>query len=117
MSREALEKINSVINRYDDPLPKKKLTTLDVGVGYVIKRISVSNSRFGKCICAILADKSDFKLFTTYLPQRTVDIFSADIVEAINKSDGKYTLTYLGQSEPPYPGAFTKALIKFDFIE
>jgi hypothetical protein len=117
MSREALEKINSVINRYADPLPRKKFTTLDVGVGYLIRRLSVTESRFGKCISAILEGKNDLKLFTTFLPRRMVDIFGGDIVEAVNKSDGKYTLTYLGQSEPPYPGAFTRALIRFDLIE
>lgn len=109
-----LADINNNINKLSEPILRKPLTSLDVGKAYVIKHISCINTRFGKSIVVELLDGSESH--TTYLPKRTVDIFNEDVLKEINKSDGKYTLTYLGQSDALYAGGCKRSLLKFDFL-
>jgi hypothetical protein len=115
MSGEILNKLNSDISKVGNPVPRKPFSNLDIGRMYIIKNISIKKSIYGNCILATLFDEQNLT-FNTYLPRRCVDLFPEDLLETINKGDGKYAITYLGQSDPLFQGAKTRSLLRFDIV-
>lgn len=116
LSKEMLTAINDVINKESEILERKKFTTLNIGAVYIIKKIIFLTTRFGKAIVATLYDRENDVMFQTFLPKRVAETISEDTVELMNKSDGKYTVTYLGQSSNVISGN-SKALLNFGFLE
>ncbi|KAJ8914429.1 hypothetical protein NQ315_017525 [Exocentrus adspersus] len=95
-----LNEINEMISADLELHELKPLTKLAVGKPYTIKTFTITNTRFGKTILALLFDVSEGVTFKSFLPQRVLKAFTEDVVTSINMSQEKYTLTYLGQSKP-----------------
>lgn len=111
-----LEGINENINSNIVEYEKKSLTSLIINKPYVVRHMQVLNTRFGQCILAILQDNVENITFKTFLPSRFIKTLSADVINKINCSEGKYGLVYLGQSNPPSSGIKPRSLIRFDVV-
>lgn len=109
--------INENINSNHDVFECKSLTSLIINKPYIIKKMCVLNSRYGRCILTILLDSNLNNTFKTFLPERVLETLTDNIIATINASQGKYTLTYEGQSIPLATGRRPKSLIKFDTIK
>jgi hypothetical protein len=119
-NKDVVSKINSMINKEYAFLEQRKFTTLTVGMNYIIKNINFLNTRFGKAIVATLYDQDDVNsvIFKTFLPKRVAETVTENFIELINNQDGKFTLTYLGQS--PRADGFvdnSQALLNFGCLE
>lgn len=113
-----LASINENINNsHYDVYECKPLTTLTINKPYTIKKMQVLNSRYGRCLLAILLDTNLNSTFKTFLPERVLETLTDDIIAKINCSQGKYTLAYEGQSIPLAMGRKPKSLIKFDIVK
>jgi len=117
LSNEILTEINNSINKEHVVVERKKFTTLTVGTNYIVKKLTFLTTRFGKAIIVMLYDSGNDATFETFLPKRVVENLSGDIIEIMNKSEGKYTLTYLGQSPNLTLGGNSKALLNFGCLE
>lgn len=116
LSIDDLNKINSNINGDFNDIARRSIASLDINTPYLIKKLSFVNSRYGKCILAVLFDQKDNSDFKCFLPKRVTEHISQDSLEKMNSSWEKYTITYIGQSEPTFKDAKCKALIKFGII-
>lgn len=105
--------LNAIINESTEALEQRSISSLIVNKAYIIKKISVVNTRFGKSIAINLFEESTVTTFKSFLPKRVVEVINEDIINKINSSGGKYTLTYLGQRPPMYIGAKSSAIIQF----
>lgn len=117
VSKINLTSINNNIVQNDEILEKRSISSLTLFKAYIIKKLLMLNTRFGKTVSATLFDASVNTTFKSFLPKRVTDQLTEDIINEINVSNGKYTLTYTGQSLPIYAGAKTRSLIKFDIME
>lgn len=104
--------LNAMINESTDVLEQKPISSLIINKAYIIKKMSMINTRFGKSIIVNLFEESTITTFKSFLPKRVVEHISEDLIEKINLSGGKYTLTYLGQRPPMYVGAKSSAMIR-----
>lgn len=112
-----LTELNNLINREMEIVEQRPLSSLTVDKCYIIKKLMVINSRFGKVVLAHLYDESSNTVFKSYLPKRVTEYLNGDIVDKINSSEQiKYTLTYLGQNTPAFVGGKPRSLIKFDLL-
>jgi hypothetical protein len=117
-SKNILLQINGMINKEYEILEQKKFTTLTVGMSYPIKNIKFLPTRFGKAIVATLYDSVNNVTFKTFLPKRVVETLTEYHIDAMNNSDGKYTVIYLGQSPNQIGGVDkSKALLNFGYLE
>lgn len=117
LSKETLSEINSIINREYEIVERRKFTALTVGVAYIIKKVLFLHTRFGETILVTLYDSSKEETFETFLPKRVAETLTENITEAMNQSNGKYTLTYLGQSPGIVAGRNSRALLNFGCLE
>lgn len=117
ISQQTLADINNMINKDVEFIERRKLSALTVGEPYMLKKISLITTRYGKSIVVTLYDRTHDVTFETFLPKRVTETLSEDIVESMGKLSDKYTLTYLGQSPHVYSGGNTRALINFGFVE
>lgn len=115
--KETLDKINTLLSKEPEFIECRKISSLTVGNAYVIKKIVYINTRFGKTILVTLYDESNDKLFQSFLPKRVVETMSEKNVENMNMSEGKYTLTYMGQSLQTFSGGKTRTLLSFGYLE
>lgn len=116
ISLSTLSELNNLINREMESVEQRRLSSVTVDKPYVIKKLTVVNSRFGKVILAHLFDDSSNTTFKSYLPKRVTEYLDVGIMDKINSSDLKYTLTYLGQDQPSFVGGKSRALVKFGLI-
>lgn len=105
--------LNELINQDMQVLEQRSISALILNKPYIIKKISLVNTRFGKSIIVTLFEESSITTFKSFLPKRFVEIICENTIDKINSSNGKVTLTYLGQSSPAYPGAKSSPLISF----
>lgn len=117
ISKQSLGEINNMINKNVEFLERRKLSALTVGQTYMLKKIIFITTRYGKSIVVTLYDPTHDVTFETFLPKRVAETLTDDTVESMNKSNDKYTLTYLGQSSPVSSGGNTRALFNFGFLE
>lgn len=108
--------LNERINENIEILEQKSISSLILNKAYVIKKMLVFNTRFGKTILVNLFDEITNTTFKSFLPKRITELLNAFFIEEINSSDGKYALIYLGQSSPMYVGAKPRTLIKFELV-
>ena len=108
--------LNDRINENVEILEQKSISALILNKVYVIKKMLVLNTRFGKSILVHLFDENTNTTFKSFLPKRITELLNAFFIEEINSSDGKYALIYLGQSSPMYVGAKPRSLIKFELV-
>ena len=108
--------LNKLINESTEVLEQKSISSLISNKVYVIKKMVVLNTRFGKSILVNLFDESTNTTFKSFLPKRITELLNAFFIEEINSSDGKYGLIYLGQSSPIYIGSKPRSLIKFELV-
>lgn len=112
-----LADLNKVSSQGAEILELRSISSLNVNKAYIIKRMSVFKTRFGKSCLVHLFDEGENINFKSFIPKRIAECISDDIVEKINSSPDGYTLSYLGQSAPIFEGAKTSSLIKFDRSE
>jgi hypothetical protein len=118
ISKSDLEALNSDINRETPIYEQKPLNSLIIGKPYIIHSISSVNTRYGKCIVTILAeDDKGGSLFRCWLPKRLTEKMSDEVIERMNKSDVKYSLTYLGPSSVKSQNVKPKSLLNFGMLE
>lgn len=117
VSRQTLAELNNTINKDVELMERRKISSLDVGKIYVIKKILFVPTRFGKSIIATLFDSSDNVTFQAFLPKRVVEMLSEDTIKMMNNSDGKYTITYLGQSSTVHSSGNTRSFLNFGMLE
>lgn len=117
ISKEILNDINNKLAKDVEFLENRKISTLDVGKIYIIKQMTSMNARFGRAIVVVLHDTRENVTFQSFLPKRAVETVSDEIVQIMNDSDGKYTLTYLGQGTRVFSGNNTKTLLNFGYLE
>ena len=108
--------LNEKINQDGENLERRAFSTLTIKRSYFIKKLMPLNSRFGKCVLAILYEEPGSVPFKTFLPRRVTEFLSADLIAKINSADAKYTVAYLGQSSPSAATTRSRALIKFDVV-
>lgn len=116
-SNITLSQLNSIINQDVEILEQKPVSSLSINQAYIIKNISVLKTKFGRALLVTLFDESANTTFRSFLPKRVTEHLQDDLVDKINLSGSKYTVTYLGQSLPVFKGAKSKSLLKFDIIE
>lgn len=118
MANIDLEKLNEVINRGGvECLEQRSISLLPINEIYNIKKLIVLNTRFGKAIMAVLQDTKTNSCFKTFLPKRVNTVLTDDIVNEINLSEDRYTLSSSGQSTVNITGAKPRCLIKFGYTE
>lgn len=117
ISREMLLEINNILNKEHEFLERRKFTSLTVGAKYIIKKIVFMTTRFGKAVHATLYDVTSEATFETFLPKRVADTLPETTVEIMNNSNGKYTVTYLGQSPKIIVGGNARSLLTFGCLE
>ena len=117
VSKEFLDKINSMLSKNGDMVDQKKIIDLTVGEVYIIKKMVSMTTRFGKSIVVRLYDKTHDATFECFLPKRVVEMLPDGTVDIMNTSEDKYTLTYLGQSSHVFSGGKTRALLNFGTVE
>jgi hypothetical protein len=117
ISRETLDEINKVVSKDVEFIERRKISNLDMGKVYIIKKMVSLVTRFGKTILVTLLDESENITFNTFLPKRVAETLTENLVDVMNGSDGKYTLTYLGQSKQVFAGNNTRALVSFGCVE
>lgn len=115
VSKSELYELNEMINR-NVCLEQKSISSLVINKGYLIKKMFVLDTRYGKAILAHLFDDGENKTFKSFLPKRVTDHLKIDLINKMNSSDAKYTLTYMGQSIPNSCGK-AGSLIKFDIVQ
>lgn len=116
LSRDDLDIINNNINGEFNDIARKSISSLEINTSYLIKKLSLVNTRYGKCILAVLFDQKNNLDFKCFLPKRVTEHMPEDILDKMNSSWEEYTLTYIGQSEPAFKDAKCKALIKFGIV-
>lgn len=117
ISNQILTEINDNINKIN-LLERKKVSSLTVGEIYIIHKIVPLTTRFGKTLLITLCDKTASAApFQSFLPKRVADNLSDETIEIMNKSEGGYTLTYLGQSAPVFLGGGSRAIINFGCLQ
>lgn len=108
--------LNERIIEDTEVLEQKPISSLTLNKVYVIKKMLMLNTRFGKSVLVNLLDEGTNTTFKSFLPKRVAELLNVSLIEEINASDGKYALIYLGQSSPMYVGAKSRSLIKFEVI-
>lgn len=116
LTKQFFDGLNEQINKDVEFLECRKFAALDVGVIYLIKSLDPVNTRFGKSIIATLLDPIHNIAFQTFLPKRISETLTNDVIDNINISSEKYTLTYLGQSSNPV-GGLSRSLVNFGLME
>lgn len=114
---QTINEINNLLNKEIEFAERRKITSLRVGEAYIIKKMASLTTRFGKAILVTLYDQTLNEAFESFLPKRVVETLAEDTVETMNKSEGKFTLTYLGQSSHVFSGGVTKTLLNFGMLE
>lgn len=108
--------LNDKVNQIEENLDRKAFCSLSKNKAYIIKKLSLLNTIFGKCILAILYDEAEKCTFKTFLPKRVTEYINSDSIHQINSSAVTYTLTYLGQSTSSIAGVKSRALLKFGLL-
>lgn len=116
LSIDDLNKINNDINGEFDDIPRRSISSLEIDVPYLIKKLSFINTRYGKCVLAVLCDQKCNTNFKCFLPKRVTEHITEDILSKINLSWEQYTIAYIGQNKSTLKDAKSKALIKFGII-
>lgn len=116
ITNDNLLALNERINEDVEVLEKKPISSLILNKAYVIKKMFMLNTRFGKSILVNLFNTDTNTTFKSFLPKRIAELLNVDLIEEVNSSDGKYALIYLGQSPSLYVGAKSRSLIKFEII-
>lgn len=116
LTKQFLDDLSEQINKDVEFLEYRKFAALDVGVIYLIKSLDPVKTRFGNSIVATLLEPNHNVTFQTFLPKRIAETLTQDVIDDINISSEKYTLTYLGQSSNPV-GGFSRSLINFGLKE
>jgi hypothetical protein len=117
MSRSDLELLNLSINKENPVMEQKLLSTSIIDKPYLLVNISSINTKYGKCILTTLAEDSNGDvLFKCWLPKRVTNSISDELIEKMNKSDSKYSLTYLGKSVMKNSNIQSRSLLKFDIL-
>lgn len=116
--QQSLTEINNMINK-DNVFPEtRRLVTLKVGQAYMIKKLVYLATRYGKKLVATLCASADDAIFQTFLPNRVSEALTAENVEIMNSSSGKYTLTYLGRdTNNESSKTIARAIINFGYLE
>lgn len=114
---ETFAHLNNISSKSVENIEQRLLSSLVVNKLYIIKKISVFNTRFGKSALIYLFDSNANTTFKSFLPKRVVECLTTDILDKINLSHNEYTLTYLGQSSHFFDGAKTRPLVRFDCIK
>ena len=116
VSKEELSKINNMLNNDLEFSERRKISALTVGKIYIIKKMILMITRFGKTILVHLHDETHNVTFETFLPKRVAETVPEGFIETMNQSESKYTLAYLGQSSQAYFGN-TRSLLTFGCLE
>lgn len=115
--KKTIDEINSMLNQDVEIVERRAITSLTIGEAYVIKKIILMSTRFGKAILVTLYDKTHNETFQSFLPKRITETLAEETIETLNKLDDKYTLIYLGQSSKVFSGGNSRAILNFGVSE
>lgn len=115
ISQQNLTEINNLINRDVEFVKARKFSTLTVGKIYLIKKINIVPTRYGKSVVVTLYDRTHDSTFHSFLPKHVVETLTDEVVQSMNND--RYTLTYLGKSSQVSYNGNSRSQLNFGVLE